>query len=99
MNPLDLLNKDLQDEGKVFYVGPGGELVSYDRSNYPQIASAQQLGWRPATIEDVEHRKNELLYGDSPIRAGLAGAARGFTVGLSDVALTKTGLVQPETLA
>lgn len=32
------------------------------------------------------------------IKAALAGAARGATFGLSDLALTKTGLVDPETL-
>ncbi len=32
------------------------------------------------------------------IKAGLAGAARGATFGLSDQALTKSGLVKPETL-
>lgn len=35
---------------------------------------------------------------DRPIAAGLAGAARGLSFGLSDVGLTQTGLVAPETL-
>lgn len=37
-------------------------------------------------------------YGNRPIAAGLAGAARGASFGLSDVALTKSGLVDPSTL-
>lgn len=35
---------------------------------------------------------------DSPLKAAAAGFARGATLGLSDVAATKTGLVKPETL-
>lgn len=35
---------------------------------------------------------------DSPVLAGTAAAARGASLGLSDVALTSTGLVEPETL-
>lgn len=35
---------------------------------------------------------------DRPMTAALAGAARGLSFGLSDVALTKTGVVNPETL-
>lgn len=44
------------------------------------------------TVDEVAEQN------DKPIAAGLAGAARGATFGLSDLALTKTGLVEPETL-
>lgn len=40
----------------------------------------------------------EKKYGDSPVKAALAGAARGLSLGLSDVALTKAGLATPEEL-
>lgn len=40
----------------------------------------------------------ERKYGDSSVQAGIYGAARGLTAGLSDLALTKAGLTSPETL-
>lgn len=49
----------------------------------------------PAMVQEQELQKK---FGESPYKAGLAGAARGATFGLSDVALTKSGLVDPETL-
>jgi hypothetical protein len=47
------------------------------------LASGQALGLD--TPEHAEERRLQREYGNSPVRAGLAGAARGATVGLSDV--------------
>lgn len=54
----------------------------------------------PDELESVADTENEYKYGDTTgqVKAGLAGLARGATLGLSDVALTKSGLVNPETL-
>lgn len=48
--------------------------------------------------EEFDALKAEEEKYNAPFTAGLAGAARGATFGLSDVALTKTGLVEPQTL-
>jgi len=45
-----------------------------------------------------EEALNEQEYGDSPLTAAAAGAARGLTFGVSDQALTKSGLVEEKTL-
>lgn len=61
-----------------------------------------QAGYRVATPEEVQDVKGEAQYGTgagTAIKAGLAGAARGLTFGGSDVALTESGAVAPETLA
>lgn len=47
------------------------------------------------TPEYAEERRLEREYGDSPVRAGVAGAARGVTVGLSDVAGSALGFAEP----
>lgn len=77
-------------------VSPDGELGSMPSDN---VAEALSQGF---TLEESGEQKERLLeeqYGDQDIAAGLAGAARGLTFGLSDQALTKTGLVRPETLS
>lgn len=50
------------------------------------------------TPEAAEERRLQREFGNREIVAGLAGAGRGATLGLSDLALTETGLVDPETL-
>jgi len=48
-----------------------------------------------AVEEDIAREKK---YGGQPVKAALAGAARGLTFGISDQALVKSGLVDPQTL-
>jgi hypothetical protein len=50
------------------------------------------------TSAEAQAQADEAKFGDRPVAAGLAGLGRGLSLGLSDVALTKTGLVAPETL-
>jgi len=57
----------------------------------------RSLGYVPPTEEQRKRAALEEKY-DQPLVAGIAGAARGLTFGLSDLALTKLGLVDPETL-
>jgi len=59
---------------------------------------AQSRGYRVLTPE-VEKELDTKKFGrDNPLLAGAAATARGVTLGLSDLALTKSGLVAPETL-
>lgn len=80
-------------------VNPQGELVSIDPADLKQ--AVEQDGFRPATPGDVQHAQDAQTYGEgilNPVKAGLAGAARGATLGLSDQALVKSKLVAPATL-
>ncbi len=54
----------------------------------------------PDFIPEGQFQSDEDRFGglSGGIKAGLAGVARGATFGLSDVGLTKSGLVNPETL-
>lgn len=63
-------------------------------------AGAQLQGYRLATPQEVSHVQAEAQYGapGAAVTAAGAAAARALTLGLSDQALTKTGLVAPETL-
>jgi hypothetical protein len=61
-------------------------------------AQAMQMGYRFRTAAEIAEEERREKYEDRPVAAGLAAAARGATLGLSDVALTQTGLVEGETL-
>lgn len=56
-------------------------------------------GFRYATPDEVANQVGKETYGHHNLAAAAAGAARGVSFGLSDQALTGTGLVAPETLA
>lgn len=66
-----------------------------------EIAQAIAAGFVPADDEAVRHARTMEHYGSTGNAwlAGLAGVGRGATFGLSDLLLTKTGAVAPETLA
>jgi hypothetical protein len=61
-------------------------------------ASPTSSAPRVFSDEEIQKIEQESADFDQPLVAGAAGAARGLTFGLSDVALTKSGLVEPETL-
>lgn len=81
------------DVAPVDMVSPSGKAYKVPRSSV-QAASAK--GWR---IES-EPEKDERLYGGTTdtVKAFGEGALRGATLGLSDLVLTKSGLVDPEVL-
>ncbi len=80
---------------RVPVVRPDGSLSSVKEGNYEK---AKAMGYRFQSPEEQEKYHAELKYGDRPIAAGAAGAARGITLGLSDVVAPATGLVEKETL-
>jgi hypothetical protein len=83
----------LPKKGDVFnVVGPDGVTYDVPAERLPDVLSSG------GQIESSEQRVQR-KFGDDEIKAGVAGAARGLSFGLSDVALTQTGAVDPETLA
>lgn len=66
-----------------------------------EISQALNSGYRLEMPEETQARKLQEQFGSSADQAlaAAAGAARGASFGLSDVALTQSGLVEPETLA
>jgi hypothetical protein len=93
---IDAQRLDHEQREPVPMVRPDGALVSV--SNPDQ---ALEQGYKHATsqqIAEMQKAEADKIKFDSPIKAGLAGAARGLSVGLSDLALTKSHLVDPETL-
>jgi hypothetical protein len=82
-------------KGKVSVVDARGVAGEVPAEDAPQ-AFANGYRYRPAAEIQAEQERER--YADRPLAAGIAGAARGITLGLSDVAATKSGLVAPETL-
>lgn len=80
--------------GKIVSLVKDGETVGIPEE---QLEEALGQGYRPETV-DEEASRAKAEFEDRPIAAGLAGAARGASFGLSDVALEKTGLVEGRTL-
>lgn len=74
-------------------VAPNGERGSVSAQEYDQALKA---GFKPS--KEYEETVGKMRYGGRPIAAGIAGAGRALTLGLSDLLATKTGLVAPETL-
>lgn len=77
--------------GDVRVVAPDGSTGVVPAEKAPE---AFQKGFRFETAHEATERK----YGDSEGKAFAAGAGRGITFGLSDLALSKTGLVDASTL-
>lgn len=83
---------------QVNVVNPDGQLVSLPSEQIPDaISSGYKLPGQAAVTE----YNNQQQYGEGlgpEAKAAAASAARMGTFGLSDLALTKTGLVNPDTL-
>lgn len=77
---------------------PDGTLVRIPASS---VGLAKSKGYELQSAEQLATAKKEKAYGGTSgeALAGLAAAGRGATFGLSDAALTGSGLVAPETLA
>lgn len=82
-------------KGRVAVVAPDGTSGTIDEA---EAAAAFRNGFRFQGAGELADVAEEKTYGDRSIAAGLAGLARGATLGLSDAALTQTGLVEPRTL-
>src|SRR4051794_32246167 len=81
----------MADETRVALVNPDGKLVTLPEG---QAREALAFGYsQPNAVQQEEVRKRE-EYGTglgSEVRAGLEGAARGLTFGLSDLAMQGLG--------
>lgn len=83
------------EDGRVRFRDPEtGELgwVAPDK-----LAEATGEGLVPVAPDEHFAAERQAKF-DAPVTAAAAGLARGATLGLSDVALTESGLVEPETL-
>jgi hypothetical protein len=76
-------------------IDPDGNPVKLPAQN---AEAAFSDGFRPETVDETKTREETAKFGDRPIAAGAAAFGRGATLGLSDLALSKTGLVESETL-
>ena len=83
---------------RVNVIDESGELQSIPAA---QFQDAQKQGYRLASQDEVKGYFDAEKFGSgvtNPLAAAALGAARGLTLGASDIALSKTGLVEPETL-
>lgn len=84
--------------GEVGLLDPDGNPVATPSH---LVEAMQDQGYLPDTPENRHQIAQRIKYGQglgNELLAGTAGAARGASLGLSDVALTKSGAVDPETL-
>jgi hypothetical protein len=85
-------------EGSTILVDRAGNRFAIPDENVQAALADPVRAFRAETPQETAAHVSEAKYGDREVAAGAAGLARGLSVGLSDVALTKTGLVAPETL-
>ena len=85
----------LPQKGKVELVNEAGERATVDAT---EAARAFGEGWSYFSPDAVAEEAREEKFAGHAVAAGLAGAARGLSLGLSDKALTATGAVDAETL-
>lgn len=85
----------LQKGIKIPVVSPDGKPGTVDSS---EAFTAFQSGFSYETREQQEAREKQERLGDMPVTAGALGTARTLSFGLSDQALSQSGLVEPETL-
>lgn len=94
-----MADQQLDPKNMVYLTDDLGETSAFHPS---EAQSAIHQGYRPASPEEIHKFGQEIKYGSgvvNPAAAAALGAGRALTFGLSDVALTKTGLVSPETLS
>lgn len=77
-------------------IKPTGEVVAIPSYSVEFVLAR---GWQVETTDARRQRLVQERFGDRGAEAALAGVLRGATLGLSDPLLTKTGLVEPTTLA
>jgi hypothetical protein len=81
--------------GRVSVISPDGTWGTVDEA---ELDHALTAGYQLETPDQASGRVADEKFGNRPIAAGLASFGREFTFGGSDLLLTKTGLVEPETL-
>lgn len=84
-----------------YHVSVGGQVEELPASQAKEMLEAGYSIASPAEVKQYQADKDrQEKFGGvgGTLVAGAAGVASGVTLGLSDVALTKTGLVAPETL-
>lgn len=89
---------NLQTGQSVNVVNPDGTLVSIPSEEIPR---ALQSGYKIPGQSVITEYNNQQQFGEglgAEAKAAAAGAARSATFGLSDIGLTKSGLVDPNTL-
>lgn len=91
-NPVDLPGLDpanlVQGGGQVAVVGPDGWTGTVPAEALPKLL---QAGFRPETRSEHHERLLDKKFGDSPVTAGIEGAARTVTGGISDALLAEYG--------
>ena len=91
-------NNLLEDASRATIVTRTGELQSIPSE---QMGEAESKGSRLASPEELQEYRDKKTYGEgagNTALAGLAGALDGATLGISSQLLTKSGLVERETL-
>jgi hypothetical protein len=89
---------NLQTGQTVNVLNPDGALVSLPSE---QVPDAIESGYRVPTLAPITEYNNQQKYGEGSIpatEAAAAAAARMATFGISDQALTSSGIVEPNTL-
>lgn len=81
--------------GQIDVVTPSGKYAQIDAEEAGEYFKG---GFRIETAAERKQRQLKAEFGDQALLAGTAGAARALSFGLTDVALTKSGIVAPETL-
>lgn len=107
--PVSLPDNQVADgikSGKFSYL-KGDRIPVTDQNGDAQTIASEDAprafsqGFQPEAVSAQQDRADSHEYGDgiiNPALATAAGGLRGVTLGLSDYALTKSGLVEPETL-
>lgn len=82
---------------RVNVLNPQGDIVSLPSED---VSSAYEAGYQPLTQDKINEVQSEQTYGGTSgeLISGALGAASGATLGLSNVALTKSGLLSKEAL-
>ena len=88
--------------GESHFIDPSGEVVAIPEGQEATAARSGYVKASPKQVEDFQRRDEaEKKYGGAlgALEAGVAAAMRAGTFGVSDLALTKSGFVSPETLS
>lgn len=100
-NPLPISDSDMQlavASGAAAPLQPTAISDDQFTPDDPQLANRRATDKITKEITNYNALQNKYGGAGNELLAGMAGAGRGATLGLSDLALTKSGLVNPSTL-